>query len=70
VIKRSKRRNRVKEMYSGLTDNPRKAKHKYGKKEKSNGYFSSDIVSRWGYAVSWQVEALCYKPEGRGFDSR
>jgi hypothetical protein len=23
-----------------------------------------------GHAVAWLVEALCYKPEGRGFDSR
>ena len=23
-----------------------------------------------GYAVAELVEALCYKPEGRGFDSR
>jgi hypothetical protein len=23
-----------------------------------------------GYAVAQLVEALCYKPEGRGFDSR
>ena len=24
----------------------------------------------WSYAVAQLVEALCYKPEGRGFDSR
>jgi hypothetical protein len=24
----------------------------------------------WGYAVAQLVEALRYKPEGRGFDSR
>jgi hypothetical protein len=24
----------------------------------------------WGHAVAQLVEALCYKPEGRGFDSR
>jgi len=24
----------------------------------------------WGYAVAQSVEALRYKPEGRGFDSR
>jgi hypothetical protein len=24
----------------------------------------------WGYAVAQLVEALCYKPEGRGFNSR
>jgi hypothetical protein len=23
----------------------------------------------WGHAVTQLVEALCYKPEGRGFDS-
>jgi hypothetical protein len=25
---------------------------------------------RWGHAVAELVEAPCYKPEGRGFDSR
>jgi hypothetical protein len=24
----------------------------------------------WGHAVAELVEALCYKPEGRGFESR
>jgi len=24
----------------------------------------------WGHSVVQLVEALCYKPEGRGFDSR
>jgi hypothetical protein len=24
----------------------------------------------WGHPVAQLVEALCYKPEGRGFDSR
>jgi hypothetical protein len=24
----------------------------------------------WGHAVAYLVETLCYKPEGRGFDSR
>jgi hypothetical protein len=24
----------------------------------------------WGHAVAYMVEALCYKPEGLGFDSR
>jgi hypothetical protein len=39
-------------------------------------YFSFFIVYimtvcvAWGYAVSQLVEALRYKPEGRGFDSR
>ena len=23
-----------------------------------------------GHDVAWSIEALCYKPEGRGFDSR
>jgi hypothetical protein len=23
-----------------------------------------------GHAVAWLVETLCYKPQGRGFDSR
>jgi hypothetical protein len=23
-----------------------------------------------GHEVAWLVEAVCYKPEGRGFDSR
>jgi hypothetical protein len=27
------------------------------------------LLSR-GHAVAWLVETLCYKPEGRGFDSR
>ena len=28
------------------------------------------ILSRQGHAVAQLVEALCYKPKGRGFDSR
>jgi hypothetical protein len=28
------------------------------------------IYLLWGYAVAYLVEALCYKPDGRGFDSR
>jgi len=28
------------------------------------------IISDEGYAVSQSIEALCYKPEGCGFDSR
>ena len=31
--------------------------------------FRSDIHSIWGHAVAQLVEALRYKPEGRGFDS-
>jgi hypothetical protein len=27
-------------------------------------------VERGEHAVAYLVEALCYKPEGRGFDSR
>jgi hypothetical protein len=27
-------------------------------------------ITSWGHAVAQLVEALCYKPEGRGFDSR
>jgi hypothetical protein len=27
-------------------------------------------LALWGYAVAQLVEALCYKPEGCGFDSR
>jgi len=32
--------------------------------------FLSDINEYCGHAVAQLVEALCYKPEGRGFDSR
>jgi hypothetical protein len=32
--------------------------------------FLDPIPSRWGHAVALLVEALCYKPEGRGFESR
>jgi hypothetical protein len=28
------------------------------------------LYAGWGRAVVQLVEALCYKPEGRGFDSR
>jgi hypothetical protein len=28
------------------------------------------IISTWGHAVAQSVEALRYKPKGRGFDSR
>jgi len=28
------------------------------------------ILLMWGHAVAQLLEALCYKPEGRGFDSR
>jgi len=28
------------------------------------------MFSSWGHAVAQLVEALRYKPEGRGFDSR
>jgi len=31
-------------------------------------FFTLNVV--WGYAVAQLVEALRYKPEGRGFDSR
>jgi hypothetical protein len=27
------------------------------------------LLRSWGHAVAWLVEALCYKPERRGFDS-
>jgi hypothetical protein len=27
-------------------------------------------ITEWGYAVAQSVEALRYKPEGRGFDSQ
>jgi hypothetical protein len=30
----------------------------------------STYIFRWGYAVEQLVEALRYKPEGRGFDYR
>ena len=29
-----------------------------------------NLLTVTGYAVALLVEALCYKPEGRGFDSR
>jgi hypothetical protein len=32
--------------------------------------FYLSTVYNWGYAVAQLVEALRYKPEGRGFDSR
>jgi hypothetical protein len=28
------------------------------------------VLGTWEYAVAQLVEALCYKSEGRGFDSR
>jgi hypothetical protein len=31
---------------------------------------NSVAIEPMGYAVAQLVEALCYKPEGRGFDSR
>jgi len=34
----------------------------YGKK--------NEVLSKMGHAVAQLVEALRYKPEGRGFDSR
>jgi hypothetical protein len=38
------------------------------------GHISTTLYIRYdyrkGYAVAQLVEALCYKPEGRGFDSR
>jgi hypothetical protein len=33
------------------------------------GFLSSDQMSQWD-AVAYFVEALCYKPEGLGFESR
>jgi hypothetical protein len=35
----------------------------------SNPYYQKFILC-WGQAVAQLVEALCFKPEGRGFDSR
>jgi hypothetical protein len=32
--------------------------------------YSIAIIIALGYAVAWLVEALCYKPEGRGFESQ
>jgi hypothetical protein len=31
--------------------------------------FAQDMLQR-GHMVAWLVEALCYKPEGRGFEFR
>jgi hypothetical protein len=28
------------------------------------------LLPLWGHTATQLVEALCYKPEGRGFDSR
>jgi hypothetical protein len=33
-------------------------------------WFSSTPEGNWGHAVAYLVEALCYKPDGRRFDSR
>jgi hypothetical protein len=33
-------------------------------------YFITIIIIVVGHAVAYLVEALCYKPEGRGFESR
>ena len=33
-------------------------------------FFFSTLNVFWGYAVAQLVEALRFKPEGRGFDSR
>jgi hypothetical protein len=32
-------------------------------------FFSVSNTVKWGHAVAQLVEALRYKPEGRGFDS-
>jgi len=32
--------------------------------------YSHSYKNTWGYVVAQLVEALRYKPEGRGFDSR
>jgi hypothetical protein len=32
--------------------------------------YLSNVLVTMGYAVAYWVEALCYKPEGRGFDSQ
>jgi len=37
---------------------------------KSKNKFPRSITVHLGHAVAQLVEALCYKPEGRGFDSR
>ena len=43
--------------------------YEYTCMEKQTAFQSSDVI--WeGYAVAQLVEALCYKPEGRGFDSQ
>ena len=35
-----------------------------------NLHFCKQRIVKWGHAVAQLVEALRYKPEGRGFDSR
>ena len=32
-------------------------------------FYSIYLTTRWGHMVAQLVEALCYKPEGREFDS-
>jgi hypothetical protein len=34
------------------------------------GQYNGHLTDGWGNAVAQLVEALHYKPEGRGFDSR
>jgi len=43
-----------------------------GKNEWSRDYENFGLLLNfyWGHAVAQLVEALCYKSEGRGFDSR
>jgi hypothetical protein len=36
----------------------------------STAFFENPHVFLWGHAVTYLIEALCYKPEGRGFESR
>jgi hypothetical protein len=42
----------------------------WNQKANSNQNFNSEITNTSGQAVTKLNEALCYKSEGRGFDSR
>jgi hypothetical protein len=37
---------------------------------KAELWFHFGFTRKWGHAVAYSVEVLCYKPEGRGFECR
>jgi len=51
-------------LFNDTTYTTHTIRHTYSSHNKSG------IRNEWGHAVAQLVEALCYKSEGRGFDSR